>query len=68
MDDAFVGGIVGVGEERAPRRIGHLVDVDGEAVVLRRDEAAPRVLVGARLVDAAIAVLHLERGKAGGQR
>lgn len=49
VDEALVGAIVGVGEERQPggREAAH---VHSKAVVLSRDEAALRVLVQAGLV------------------
>lgn len=55
VHEALVGAVVGIGEERQPagREAARL---HREAVVLRRDEAALRVLVQARLVVPAVPV------------
>mmetsp|Transcript_39186 Transcript_39186/g.118419 ORF Transcript_39186/g.118419 Transcript_39186/m.118419 type:complete len:430 (-) Transcript_39186:480-1769(-) len=60
VDDALVAPVVGVHHQRHPvRRQG--ARVDGEPVVLRRDVAALRAQVHARLIHAAVAKLHLVR-------
>lgn len=55
VHEALVGAVVGVGEERGPAG-GQAARLHREAVVLRRDEAAPRVLVQAGLVVPAVPV------------
>lgn len=67
MDNAFVRAIVCIGEKSTPFGIWRLVGFDGEAVILRRDEATTSTFVNARLIDTAITVLHFERRKAGRQ-
>lgn len=67
MNNSLISSIICVGKERAPLRIGYLFDINSEPMVLRSYEATLGALVNARLIDTAIAVLHLVRSEAGSQ-
>jgi hypothetical protein len=55
MDNALVGAVVHVGEEREPI-FGHIFNRDGKTVILGCHEAAPSPGMQTRLIVATIAV------------
>lgn len=60
MHNAFICVVIGVGEENVPV-IWKGLRIDCKAVVLRRDEAALRTFMNARLVMATIPVPRTDR-------